>query len=78
VLPVMAAAPMPVELPKQTPLSAPVDAGGNGFTVTITPLLFEQPVAVMVSVSVEVVVVVGDTVGFDKAEVKPTGLDTHE
>jgi len=41
-----------VELPKQTPLSAPVDAAGNGFTVTITPLLFEQPVAVMVSVSV--------------------------
>jgi hypothetical protein len=74
----MAVEPMPVELPEQTPLSVPVDAAGNGFTVTVTLLLFEQPVAVMVSVRVYVVVAVGDTVGFDKADVKPTGLDTHE
>jgi hypothetical protein len=52
VLPEIAVAPMLVELPKQIPLPFPVDAAGNGFTVTVTLLLFEQPVAGMVSVRV--------------------------
>jgi len=52
VLPGMAVEPMLVELPKQTPLSIPVAAAGSGFTVTFTLLLFEQPVAVIVSVRV--------------------------
>ncbi len=73
-----ALAPMPVELPKQTPLSFPVAADGAGLTVTVTLLLFEQPVAVTVSVSVYIVFVVGVTVGLAAAEVKPTGLETQE
>jgi len=52
VLPGMAVEPMFVELPKQMPLSIPVDAAGKGLTVTITLLLFEQPVVVTVSVRV--------------------------
>ena len=51
-LPGMVVEPMLVELPKQTPLSIPVAAAGSGLTVTVTLLLFEQPVAVMVSVRV--------------------------
>ena len=52
VLPETAVAPMLVLLPKQIALSLPVDAVGNGFTVTIMLLLLVQPVAVMVSVKV--------------------------
>ena len=51
-LPEIPPAPMAVELPEQIPLSLPVAADGAGLTVTVTLLLFEQPVAVMVSVSV--------------------------
>ena len=51
-LPEIAVAPMLVGLPVQIPRSFPVDAAGNGFTVTVTLLLFEQPVAGMVSVRV--------------------------
>ena len=50
--PIIVVEPMPVEPPIQIPLSIPVDADGNGFTVTVTLLLFEQPVAVIVSVRV--------------------------
>ena len=52
VFPETAAAPMLVLLPKQIALLPPVGAVGNGFTVTVRLLLFVQPVAVMVSVSV--------------------------
>jgi hypothetical protein len=52
VFPEIDAEPMAVELPKQIPLSLPVAADGAGLTVTVTLLLFEQPVAVVVSVRV--------------------------
>ena len=51
-LPEIAVAPMLVELPRQIPLSFPVSAAGAGLTVTVTSLLFEQPVEVIVSVRV--------------------------
>ena len=52
VFPETSVAPILVLLPKQIALSPPVVASGNGFTVTTMLLLFVQPVAVMVSVSV--------------------------
>ena len=74
----MAVAPIVVVLPEQIPLSIPVVAAGNGLTVTVTLLLFEQPVAAILSVTVYVVVVVGDTVGFAEVELNPAGLETQE
>ena len=68
VFPETAAAPMLVLLPKQIALTPPVVAVGNGFTVTVRLLLFMQPVAVMVSVRVYVVVSVGATVGLANVE----------
>ena len=50
--PIIEVDPMAVEPPIQIPLSIPVDAIGRGLTVTVTLLLFEQPVAVTVSVKV--------------------------
>ena len=52
VLPILAVEPKVVAFPAHTALSVPATAMGNGFTVTVTPLLFEQPVAVIVSVRV--------------------------
>ena len=46
----------------------PTAAVGNGFTVTVTLLDLLQPVAVIVSVTVYVVVEVGFAVGFDTVE----------
>ena len=74
----MAVAPIVVVLPEQIPLSIPVAATGNGLTVTVTLLLFEQPVAAILSVTVYVVVVVGDTVGFAEVEINPAGSETQE
>ncbi len=50
--PEMAVEPIVVELPKQMPVSLPVTAAGIWFTVTVTLLLVEQPVAGIVSVRV--------------------------
>ena len=55
----------------------PVVAVGRLLTVIITVFEFVQPEAVIVSVKVYVVVVVGDTVGLAAVEVKPAGEDTH-
>ncbi len=74
VLPSIAAEPISVELPVQIALAIPALAKGRGLTVTITLLVLSQPVAVIVSVKVYVVVIVGLTMGFDKIEVKPSGL----
>jgi len=63
--------------PEQIVWLAPVKADGNGFTVTVTLLLFVQPVDVMVSVREYIVVTAGATVGLAAIEVKPTGLDTQ-
>ena len=57
-----------VDAPLQMVALDPVAAVGNGFTVTVTLLDLEQPVAVMVSVTVYVVVEVGLAVGFDTVE----------
>ena len=46
----------------------PAAAVGNGFTVTVTELDLLQPVAVIVSVTVYVVVLVGLALGFDTVE----------
>jgi hypothetical protein len=50
----------------------PADAAGNELTVTVTLFDFVHPVAVIVSVTVYVVFVVGFAVGFDTVvELKP-------
>ena len=51
----------------------PVAAAGNGLTVTVTLLVFVQPVAVIVSVTEYVVVADGVTVGLGAVETKPAG-----
>ena len=66
-------APIEIEAPMQILLFAIVAAAGSGFTVMVTELVLVQPVAVMVSVRVYVVVVVGDTVGLADVEVNPEG-----
>ena len=47
---------------------------GTGLTVIFTESDFEQPVAVIVSVSLYVVVTVGDTLGLLVVLVNPEGL----
>ena len=51
--------------PEQIVALEPAAATGNGLTVTVMLLDLEQPVAVMVSVTVYVVVEVGFAVGLD-------------
>ena len=60
--------PIEVEAPLQIVALDPAAAVGNGFTVTVTLLDLEQPVAVIVSVTVYVVVEVGLAVGLDTVE----------
>jgi hypothetical protein len=62
---------------KQIDLFAPAIAAGSGFTVTTTLFELEQPVRVVVSVTVYVVVVVGLTKGFASVEVNPPGVDVQ-
>ena len=56
---------MVVDAPLQIDTFDPAAATGNGFTVTVTLLDLEHPVAVTVSVTVYVVVEVGFAVGLD-------------
>ena len=56
----------------------PAFAEGGVFTVIVIELELVQPVAVIFSVSVFVVVVVGLTDGFETVEVNPEGDETHE
>ena len=60
---------------KQISRSFPASASGNGLTVTTTLFDLLQPVAVMVSTTVKVVVTVGLTIGFAKVEVNPAGSE---
>ena len=76
-LPVTAAAPICVLAFRQISLSVPATAAGNGFTVTTTLCVLVQPVAVMVSTTVYVVVTVGETVGLAEVEVNPAGEDVQ-
>ena len=64
--------PIDVDDPEQIVALDPAAATGNGLTVTVILLDFEQPVALMVSVTVYVVVEVGFAVGLDTVvELKP-------
>ena len=76
-LPGTAAAPRVVLEPKQIALSAPAAATGRRSTVTATLLLLVQPVAVIVSTTVYVVLTVGLTVGLAAVEVKPAGTEVQ-
>ena len=58
-------------------VNVPVIAAGNGFTVTITLLVFVQPVAVIVSTTVYVVVTAGVTAGLAAVEVNPAGNEVQ-
>ena len=49
--------------------------GRTGFTVTVTGLLDAVP---LVTVTVYVVVTVGETTGFCRVEVNPAGFETQE
>ena len=60
---------------KQIALSSPAIAAGNGFTVITTRLLFVQPLLLMVSTTIQVVVTSGVTVGFASVEVNPGGIE---
>ena len=68
VLPPTDVEPIVVEAPLQIDTFDPAAATGNGFTVTVTLLDEEHPVAVTVSVTVYVVVVVGFAVGLDTVD----------
>ena len=57
-----------VDAPLQIVALDPAAAVGNGFTVTVTLLDLLHPVAVMVSVTVYVIVLVGLAVGLDAVE----------
>ena len=58
-------------------LLAPAFAAGKGLTVTRTLLVFVQPVAVIVSITVYVVVTRGVTIGFARVEVNPAGTEVQ-
>jgi len=57
-----------VDAPLQIVALEPAAAVGNGLTVTVTLLDLLQPVDVIVSVTVYVVVLVGFAVGLDTVE----------
>ena len=69
---------MVAELPEQIVELVPALAAGNAFTVIVTGFEFEQPVAVIFSVSVYTVVTNGATVFEDTVDVNPEGLLVHE
>ena len=68
---------MVVLLPLQIEALLPALLPGIGLTVIVTEFAFVQPVAVIVSVNVYVVVAVGETEGLLTVEVKPAGFDTQ-
>ncbi len=65
VFPATGVEPIAVDSPSQIVLEGPASATGLGFTVMIMLSDFEQPVAVMVSVRVYVVVPAGKDEGFE-------------
>ena len=77
VLPATEEAPIETEEPLQI-VSVPMTAAaGKRFTVTKTELDLTQPLE-LVSVRAQVVETVGETIGFGKVDVKPTGELTQE
>ena len=77
VLPLTEAAPIVVLAPLQIAPLLPTLAVGNGFTVITTLFVLLQPVAVIVSVTLYVVVIVGLTLGFALVELNPDGLEVQ-
>ena len=71
----MEAAPIVTAVPLHTVLALPGAGVGNALTVTVTLFDLVQVNPVLDSVRVYVVVVVGDTDGFDDVEEIPDGLD---
>ena len=72
----MLEAPIEVLEPLQIVLFPPVLFVGNGLTVTTAEFVAEQPVAVIVSVKLYVVVDAGEAVGFETVELlKPVEGD---
>ena len=67
-------APSPTAEPLQMELALPTVTDGVGLTVIFTESDLEQPVAVIFSVNVYVVVVEGDTDGLALLELNPEGL----
>ena len=65
---------MEVDPPLHIDFAVPALGVGNGLTVIFTLSDLLQPVAVITSVNLYVVVVVGDTVGFALVEINPLGL----
>ena len=55
----------------------PAVATGEPITVITTLLLFVQPLAMLVSTSVYVVVTKGDATGFATVELNPAGTELH-
>ena len=78
VLPLTEVAPMAIDAPEQMAVLAIIEAAGKALTVTVTGFDFVQPVAVIVSARVYVVVTIGFTIGLDKVEVNPVGELVHE
>ena len=73
----MADDPIWMDPPEQMLLLEPTEAVGSGLTVMVTESILLQPVAVMVSVNIYLVVVVGLTVGLALVEVYPDGLEVQ-
>ena len=74
----MDAAPIVVPEPVHIEVLLPALVVGKGFTVMIAEFELVQPVAVIFSVRVYVVVTVGETDGFEAVLIKPEGDETHE
>jgi len=53
------------------------EVAGAGLTITVTELLPLQPLADELSVSMYVVVTIGDTRGLASEDVNPTGRDVQ-
>ena len=76
--PAVEAAPIVADAPVHIEALLPALFPGRGLTVIITEFELVQPVAVMVSVKVYVVVAVGETEGLDIVLVNPAGDETQE
>ena len=74
VCPLTEDAPITVDVEVQIVVDEPTFAAGKGFTVIFTESDLLQPVAVIVSVNLYVVVTVGETLGLLPEDVNPEGL----
>ena len=77
VWPLVELAPILVDDPLQIAVADTTVADGKGLTVIFTESDLLQPVAVIVSVTVYVVVVLGETLGLLLVDVNPLGLEVQ-